>query len=187
MELWRLILSDNVGGKMSKYIKIKDNRENLDELLDKIEKLENMEVRVGVFKEDGEDLLMIARVHEYGAQIKVTQKMRDYLHYIGLHLKATTTEINIPERSYIRSTVDDNKKIIKKDIGLMLKKYLTTNRKFKHFTSEVGNYLTNITQKQLMDLHSPKLHPFTVQKKGQDNPLLETGELVNQITYKVVM
>src|SRR6056297_1288517 len=101
---------------MSKYITIKDERDNLDGLYDKIQKLEKMEIRIGIFAEDSSFLLMIARVHEFGTKIEVTPKMRAYLHAKGLHLRADTQYINIPERSFVRSTADEDKSLIS-DIG----------------------------------------------------------------------
>lgn len=44
----------------------------------------------------------IAAVHEYGCTIKVTPKMRAYLHYQGVHLKASTQMIYIPARPFLR-------------------------------------------------------------------------------------
>lgn len=57
---------------------------------------------------DGESLVNIAEVHEFGAGpyvITVTEKMRRYLARIGIHLKKETTyiTIKIPARSFIRS------------------------------------------------------------------------------------
>lgn len=49
----------------------------------------------------------IAALHEYGCTIAVTPKMRGYLHSQGLHLKASTNFIHIPERSFLRATVND--------------------------------------------------------------------------------
>lgn len=49
----------------------------------------------------------IAAIHEYGCTIQVTPKMRGYLHSQGLHLKASTNFIRIPERSFLRSTIND--------------------------------------------------------------------------------
>ena len=49
----------------------------------------------------------IAAVHEYGCTIRVTDKMRGYLHSQGLHLKKTTQFIRIPERSFLRATLND--------------------------------------------------------------------------------
>ena len=49
----------------------------------------------------------IAAVHEFGCTIKVTPKMRAYLHYNGLHLKASTQYINIPARPFIRPAIEN--------------------------------------------------------------------------------
>ena len=44
----------------------------------------------------------IAAVHEFGCTIRVTHKMRAYLHYNGIHLKASTKYIHIPARPFLR-------------------------------------------------------------------------------------
>ena len=44
----------------------------------------------------------IAAVHEFGCTIQVTPKMRAYLHYQGIHLKASTQYIHIPARPFLR-------------------------------------------------------------------------------------
>lgn len=44
----------------------------------------------------------IAAVHEFGCTIHVTPKMRAYLHYQGIHLKASTQYIHIPARPFLR-------------------------------------------------------------------------------------
>jgi hypothetical protein len=65
-------------------------------------------VFVGVHRkaEDGTD---IAELHEReeGVRIKVTPKMRAYLHARGLHLKRSTTEIFIPGRPYLKPAFRD--------------------------------------------------------------------------------
>jgi len=58
--------------------------------------------------EDGTD---IAALHEReeGTRIKVTPKMRAYLHARGFHLKPETTELFIPGRPYIKPAFRDFK------------------------------------------------------------------------------
>ena len=50
----------------------------------------------------------IAAVHEFGCTIKVTPKMRAYLHRQGLHLKASTQYINIPPRPFLRPVLQSD-------------------------------------------------------------------------------
>ena len=44
----------------------------------------------------------IAAVHEFGCTIGVTPKMRAYLHYQDIHLRASTQYIHIPPRPFLR-------------------------------------------------------------------------------------
>jgi phage gpG-like protein len=67
-------------------------------------------VEVGVFGSRAK----IAKVHEFGKTIEVTDKMRNYLHWKGLHLNPKTTTIKIPERSFMRSAHQENLRQIKK-------------------------------------------------------------------------
>lgn len=72
-------------------------------------------IRVGVIgekayeKHPDTDLTnaQLGAVHEFGADIKVTPKMRAFLHYLGIHLKKETTHIKIPERSFLRKVLFD--------------------------------------------------------------------------------
>ena len=57
---------------------------------------------------DGKDLSEIAAVHEFGCTIKVTPKMRAYLHYQGVHLKPSTQMIYIPARPFLRPVLDSS-------------------------------------------------------------------------------
>lgn len=64
-------------------------------------------VRKSAKSKDGGALANIAAVHEFGCTIKVTPKMRAYLHYQGIHLKASTQYITVPPRPYLRPTLND--------------------------------------------------------------------------------
>jgi phage gpG-like protein len=82
--------------------------------------------RRGVRTQNGQDIVNIAAVHEFGTVIDVTPKMRAYLHYVGLHLNPATTHIHIPPRSFLRATLesDEFKKEIGKKITEAMKKAL---------------------------------------------------------------
>jgi hypothetical protein len=83
---------------------------------------------VGVLKQavDGEGNVLadIAAVHEFGTEIEVTTKMRNYLHAIGLHLKAETTHIKIPARPTFGPVLDAEEDEIVKIIEQELEKGL---------------------------------------------------------------
>lgn len=50
-------------------------------------------------------LSQLHRIHEEGALIRVTEKMRAFLHFIGLHLSTNTRIIRIPPRPAFRKAV----------------------------------------------------------------------------------
>jgi hypothetical protein len=60
-------------------------------------------------KAKGRDLVSIAAAQEFGATIKVTPRMRAFLHAKGLHLKPSTKAIVIPPRPYVRPAWDEGK------------------------------------------------------------------------------
>lgn len=49
----------------------------------------------------------LAHIHEFGTVINVTDRMRRFLHAVGLHIKDSTTKIIIPERSFLRTGWDE--------------------------------------------------------------------------------
>lgn len=82
----------------------------LNDLMKDLDK--KVSIRVGIIgsqayeKHPHSDLTMahLGAIHEFGATIQVTEKMRAYLHYLGVHLKPETTTITIPARSFLRDT-----------------------------------------------------------------------------------
>lgn len=151
-----------------------------------LEYLDNHHVEIGVFGEGDSKILMIARVHEFGTQIQVTEAMRGYLHSIGIHLKDETNKINIPERSFMRSGFDSRKRKIQKQGEKLLTDVLTMKTRAKPAMKALGLVISTQIQEYLTSLSSPPNHPATVQNKGSSNPLIDSGQLRESITYKIV-
>lgn len=62
-------------------------------------------VEIGVMDADRK-LMTIARAHEFGARVPVTEKMRRWFAwYFGVPIRKDTMYIHIPQRSYLRKTV----------------------------------------------------------------------------------
>lgn len=82
----------------------------LDNLMEALDK--KVQIDVGILGEQAyekhphSDLTMshLGAIHEFGATINVTEKMRKFLHYKGIHLNSNTTQITIPARSFLRDT-----------------------------------------------------------------------------------
>ena len=125
----------------------------------------------------------LASIQEYGCTIRVTPKMRAYLHRQGLHLKDSTKTIEIPERSFLRSGhdkyIDEVLKIIEKAIGQVISGKMSE----QEFMDLVGEQMATHIKTYMRDLSSPPNHPFTKEQKGSSNPLIDTGQLVESITW----
>lgn len=147
------------------------------------------------------DMAGLGAVQEFGARIKVTDKMRGYLAYaFGVHLKKTTTEIVIPARSWLqkplersadlRKKVRKNAKLAKEDIELA-----------EMFISEYGE--TGILEDLALAVAQGALElidegfetsgfgewqansPLTIALKGSAKPLIKDGDLRRKVTYEI--
>lgn len=135
--------------------------------------------------EDGE-LGMIAHVHEYGCDIKVTDKMRAYLSAAkGIHLKKSTTVIRIPERSFIRAGFNEHEAGWRKKAEELINEAVTGNIPVDAMLDMLGLDLAGKIQEFARDLKSPTNSSATVKLKGSSNPLVDTGRMIGAIKHEV--
>lgn len=147
----------------------------------RLENINGTAVEVGVLK--GEHA-WLASIHEYGCDIPVTDKMRAYLASQGLHLKKTTTHIHIPERSFLRTGFDENKADVMKKAQVMLSDVADGKMSEEGFYKAIGLELSSKIKDYARDLDSPPNHPFTTERKGSSNPLVDTGDMIGSITWR---
>ena len=95
---------DHIRGEI---IKVHDEN-NIPKYIEMLEELTST-IEVGIFGEDDQKSYR-SQMSEFGCNIRVTDKMRNYLHVMGLHLKKSTQEIRIPERSFICLFFDSKEK-----------------------------------------------------------------------------
>jgi hypothetical protein len=122
-------------------------------------------VKVGILDDkphgDGVTVADVALVHEYG---------------LG----------DVPERSFLRAWVDENKA----EIQARLKK-ATEDVVFGQQTADVamnrfGLWAVGEVKKRIVAGISPPLDPKTIAAKGSATPLVDTGQLLSAITHAVV-
>lgn len=139
-------------------------------------------VEVGVLQ--GEHA-WLASIHEYGCDIPVTPKMRAYLHGKGLHLRKDTTHIKIPERSFLRAGYDKNRDSVLKKASKLLADVTAGRMTAEACYKAVGLELSSKIKDYAIDLKDPPNHPFTAEQKGSSNPLVDSGDMINGITWRV--
>ena len=166
--------------------KLKDDFNHIPEIKEALEYLSTHHIEIGIFGEDDSKMLMIARVHEYGVEIDVTEAMRAYLHSQGLHLRDDTNSINIPERSFMRAGFDSGRKEFEEVIQGLIAQTIMLEIGPEAALEAIGLNIQSALQEYLTEISSPPNHPFTVERKGSSNPLIDEGRLRDSITYKIV-
>lgn len=163
-------------------VKRKIVKDNLYPMKKAIHSIDGKKVNVGVLQGEHQ---WLAGIHEYGCRIEVTENMRAYLASQGLHLKKSTTHIVIPERSFLRAGFDEHRKEVErkteKILGLLLNDEMSEDR----FLRLLGILLKSRIQEYARKLNQPPNHPFTIERKGTSNPLVDTKDMINSICYEV--
>lgn len=162
-------------------VKWKTKVNKLPEIQARIKAVNGIAIQVGVL--EGEDA-WLAGIHEYGCDIPVTEKMRKYLHSQGLHLSPSTKVIHIPERAFLRNGYDSCKDEVIRKAAMLVKDVIDGNMSEEMLFKEVGLTLSDKIKTYARDLSKPENHPFTIERKGSDNPLIDTGEMIDGITWR---
>lgn len=162
-------------------VKWTTRRDRFPQMRQAVASLDGRKVQVGVFGEQA----WLAGIHEYGCKIKVTDKMRAYLHGQGLHLKGSTEHITIPERAFLRNGYDGSKEEVLGNTEAVLREVLAGDIPPELLLRQVGEWMASHIRDYAVGFDSPPNHPFTVDRKGSSNPLVDTGDMVNAVSYEV--
>ncbi len=118
-------------------------------------------VKVGLPKNsnaypDGTSVIMVGAVHEFGSPTR-----------------------NIPQRSFLRSTLQSNKRHYKELFKNLAKAIVQGKMTKFQALGTVGLKVQSDVQQRITDIKDPPL------KYREGNPLIDTGHLRQSITYKV--
>lgn len=150
-------------------VKVKKAPEKVEKLLDKLNKIANAPDLVSVgFPEskkypDGTDLLVVAASNEFG-----------------------TTDGRIPERSFLRAGILEKKNVIK-DFWKKGKaaKLLMGELPPEKALSLLGLQGQTIVQNKIRAIQDPPNAESTIARKESSNPLIDTGLMIQSVTYVV--
>lgn len=158
--------------------RVVDNDRGYKALMKRLDKLKKGGVRVGFPEgETDSEQVLIASVHEFGAP-----------------------RANIPERSYLRSTVDENHGTYVKLYASLLGQVIDGDLSPKAAFSLMGEKAKADVQEKIKNLQTPPLAEATIEakrrKSGKDtikmvgdidtgNPLIDTGQMRQSVSYEV--
>ena len=159
------------------------------EKIKKEHKFKEIELKVGLFGSGSEpknNPAYLGLVQQYGANIKVTPKMRGFLRYIGIFLKQSTKKVVIPKRPFVSNAFDKNESKIKSFIKREYGKVLDGKQSFNQFLKRVGVYHEGQMKSSITKFNYRPLHPITIERKKSSRPLIgRGGQMRNSIKYKV--
>lgn len=128
-------------------------------------------VRVGIIgskggsaSRDGISMVELAAIHEFGAP-----------------------NANIPERSFIRRTFHEKRKDLAKLTRELARKVYSRERlPIKDALDTLGAWgAAQVKNTITGEPIPPPLQPKTIERKGSTRPLVDTGQLLNSITWEV--
>lgn len=181
-----------------------------------LKKLNHKEVLVGFFGEKDSQLLTIVRANEYGAHIqpkngewlwiptdkvpkgKGPKDFNDLFIPKGKHVAVRNEggklvtyfylvkNVTIPARPFIRKSLANNKKKYQRMISNGIKKIVFGKYTADKLLNALGSTAVADMRMSAVRLKNPKNAPATIERKGRDNPLIDTHEMVERITYKVI-
>lgn len=199
---------------MRKQIEVIVKEDNMDKLMRVLDDLERYSLDVGIFASDDSFYAMIANVHEFGMTIRPKgrwltiptkeangRKPSDIPGLFrprgknvlavqdGDDLKVMfilAKSVNIPERSFIRSTFDEKNgdwvRFLERQLDLVFDFKITVREMFER----LGAKIVSDIQEKIQTIDTPPNSPITIENKGSSNPLIDTGGLRQRVTYRVV-
>ncbi len=136
-------------------------KRNLQKKLEKISGSKNLELRAGFLGgkyEDGESVPKVAIDNEFGDPSK-----------------------RRPPRPFFRIAIAKNKQDWLKMPGALIKRGATAQEAL----NITGHKMADDIQASIRELRTPKLAQATIDAKGFDKPLIDTGQMLNSVSWEV--
>lgn len=93
---------------------------------------------------------------------------------------------HVPERSFIRSTHDEQREaIIRRKKGLV--RQIGDGLSVRRALEILGTWMKGKIQAKIVSLRTPPNAPGTIKRKQSSNPLVDIGQLRQNIEYQVVV
>ena len=191
---------------MVRVNKTRINFKALDEWMKALDR--KISIKVGIIgKEAGQkhpdsDLTNaeLGAIHEFGCTITVTEKMRNYLHSQGVHLKKDTISVVIPTRSMLRASLmspegkKELRRVIADGIGGEIKTTDLSNKTANKILDDTIHLLAETAYLRVLQAFESggfgkwaPISEFTAQRRynAGNPPLTDTGNLRRSISYEI--
>lgn len=144
---------------------VKDIDLGWEKIIKNMKTLDKKVLKVGIqegdMSADGKNTMAyIGSIHEYGVE-------------------------HIPQRSFIRSTLDDNSSQIANLSGQLGAKIIEGKQTPEQALNLIGLKVAGMIQEKITDGNFTPLSPATVRAKGDNKPLIDTGRMRASIKHKL--
>lgn len=153
-----------------------DYRKQFDKKFDEIEKMANSYVLIGFQdgsvtknqskagrkKQGGHSMAQIAFENEYGTK-------------------------NIPARSFMRTSFDENQDRISRIIASEYDKVIDGESTVRKSLNTIGLYGVDLVQAKIRSITTPPNSPRTIAIKKSSKPLIDFGQMIQSVRHKVVI
>jgi hypothetical protein len=93
--------------------------------------------------------------------------------------------IDVPQRSFIRETVDGDKNKIGKIVSHAMRQFIgNKNSRPERIGDLIGIQLQALIQERMSDGIPPPNSQSTINRKGSSTPLIDTGQLRSSISFE---
>lgn len=94
----------------------------------------------------------------------------------------------IPERPFMTSAMRDNREKYRRQMRAAAERIVTSedpDAQMRQELERLGFAAVNDIKREIVSLSSPPNSPLTVALKGSSNPLIDSGELHNAVTWEI--
>ena len=162
-----------------------DKFNRIPDLVRELQYLASHQVEIGIFADASRDgavpMLVIAAANEFGAKIPKRQAR-----FEDLDDENPEKWVIIPERSYLRAWFDENVDVLQATMERLIGQVVEGKISGRAALETIGGYVVTHVQAYMVDLKTPPNAPSTIARKGSSNPLIDTGQLKDAITWQVV-
>ena len=92
-----------------------------------------------------------------------------------------------PERSFLRSTTDEQRPNISRVQKKVYEKIVTAEISVKNGLALLGEFLTGKVKNKIRTLKTPANKPSTIKRKKSSNPLIDTAQMLQSIQHEEVV
>lgn len=192
------------GFEMASDVTITDSRAEWDELTRRVREVKRdvPSVKIGIFGRQGSDLVIQAASNEFGATINhpggtsygyknqrqaeegKVRFLKEGSGFMELG-KTGPHRIIIPERSFLRSGIAENKRKINEFVGKMFSDFIDGKISMLKSLNRIGLLAVAMVRTKIRQGPFTANAPSTVRRKKSSRPLIDTGRMRQSVTHEI--